>query len=158
MPEEKYLKQANEMFKLFCEMLEENNWHYIKDEENLTIGCGAMGDDLPIAITVRIDIQKQLVYVMSKLPFTVPEDRRPALAVAVSQANNGMADGNFDFDYKNGNILFRITSSFCGSLIGKKLFEYMLMCACYIIDEYNDKFLLLTQNNMTVEDILNFIK
>ena len=92
------------------------------------------------------------------MPFAVPENRRTALAVAVSQANNGMVDGSFDFDYLSGRIVFRMTSSYRESLIGKQLFEYMLSCACFTIDEYNDKFLMVAKNEMSAEEILDYIK
>ena len=103
-------------------------------------------------------MQRQLVSLLSQMPFAVPENRRTALAVAVSQANNGMVDGSFDFDYLSGRIIFRMTSSYRESLIGKELFTYMLSCACYTIDEYNDKFLMVAKNEMSAEEILDYIK
>ena len=156
--EEKDLKQAKDMFKSLCEMLDERDWHYEKKEEDFTITCGAQGDDLPMDIIIELDLERQLVYLISHMPYAIPENRRAAIAVAVSQANNGIVDGDFDFDYTDGDILFRITSSYRGSLIGKELFAYMLMCACCTIDEYNDKFLMVAKSNMSVDEILNFVK
>ena len=118
MSEEKELKQAQTVYKALCEMLNERDWHYEKDEENLAIKCGAQGDDLPMEIIVEVDRKRQLVSLLSQMPFAVPENRRTALAVAVSQANNGMVDGSFDFDYLSGRIVFRMTSSYRESLIG----------------------------------------
>ena len=158
MSEEKELKQAQTVYKALCEMLNERDWHYEKFEEDLTIKCGAQGEDLPMEIIVEVDRQRQLVSLLSQMPFAVPENRRTALAVAVSQANNGMVDGSFDFDYLSGRIVFRMTSSYRESLIGKQLFEYMLSCACFTIDEYNDKFLMVAKNEMSAEEILDYIK
>lgn len=158
MSEEKELKQAQTVYKALCEMLNERDWHYEKDEENLAIKCGAQGDDLPMEIIVEVDRKRQLVSLLSQMPFAVPENRRTALAVAVSQANNGMVDGSFDFDYLSGRIVFRLTASYRESLVGKELFAYMLMCACYTIDEYNDKFLMVAKNEMSAEEILDYIK
>ena len=158
MSEEKDLKQAQTVYNALCEMLSERDWHYEKFEEDLTIKCGAQGEDLPMEIIVEVDRQRQLVSLLSQMPFAVPENRRTALAVAVSQANNGMVDGSFDFDYLSGRIIFRMTSSYRESLIGKELFTYMLSCACYTIDEYNDKFLMVAKNEMSAEEILDYIK
>ena len=158
MSEEKDLKQAQAVYKALCEMLSERDWHYEKFEKDLTIKCGAQGEDLPMEIIVEVDRQRQLVSLLSQMPFAVPENRRTALAVAVSQANNGMVDGSFDFDYLSGRIIFRMTSSYHESLIGKELFTYMLSCACYTIDEYNDKFLMVAKNEMSAEEILDYIK
>jgi hypothetical protein len=158
MTNDKDLKQAEAVYKSLREMLEERNWHYENDDENMAITCMAQGDDLPIEIIVQVDREHQIVSLFSKMPYAIPEDRRTALAIAVSQANNGLIDGSFDFDYLNGRIIFRLTSSYRESLIGKELFTYMLMCACYTIDEYNDKFLMIAKNKMTAENILDFIK
>lgn len=158
MAEEKKVKLAKAAFKSLCEMLEEHDWHYTKDENELSIECGAQGEDLPMEIRIKVDTNRQLVMLLSQMPFSIPEDRRTALAVAVSAANNGMIDGSFDYDYLNGGIVFRMTSSFRDSLIGKDVFEYMLMCSCFTIDKYNDKFLMVAKNDMSNEEILNFIE
>lgn len=158
MSDEKELKQAQAVYKALCEMLDEQDWHYGKDEESLAIKCVAQGDDLPIEVTIEVDKQRQIISLLSPMPFAVPENRRSALAVAVSQANNGLIDGSFDFDYITGRIIFRMTSSYRESLIGKNLFAYMLMCACTTIDEYNDKFLMVAKSEMSPEEILDFVK
>ena len=158
MTEEKNLKQAKAAYKALCDMLDDREWHYKKHEDELSIECTAQGDDLPIDIVIKMDVKRQLVSLLSWMPFAVPENRRSALAVAVSKANYGMVDGSFDYDYVSGKILFRMTSSFRESLISKALLEYMLMCACYTIDEYNDKFLMVAKNNMTNDEIIEFIK
>lgn len=158
MSDEKELKQAKVVYATLCEMLDEHDWHYQKDEERLTISCGAQGDDLPMEIRIEVDVERNLITLLSQMPFAVAENRRTALAIAVSQANNGMVDGNFDYDYLNGRIIFRMTSSYLGSLIGKDLFNYMLMCSCVTIDEYNDKFLMVAKSEMSNNEILDFIK
>lgn len=158
MSEEKDLKQAQAVYKALCEMLDERDWHYEKNEEDLTVKCGAQGDDLPIELIIEVDVKRQLVTLLSQMPFAVPETRRTALAVAVSQANNGMIDGSFDYDFLSGAIIFRITSSYRESLIGKEAFAYMLLCACYTVDNYNDKFLVVAKNDMSAEEILEYIK
>ncbi len=157
MADEKDLKQARAAFQALCEMLDEKNWHYEKDAENLVISCGAQGEDLPMRIRIEIDVERQLIMLLSQMPFTIPENRRTALAVAVSAANFGMVDGSFDYNYLNGNIVFRMTSSYRDSLVGKDVFEYMLFCSCFTIDRYNDKFLMVAKNDMSNEEILNFI-
>lgn len=157
MAEETKLKQAKAVFNSLCEMLDDKDWHYKKNESELKISCTAQGDDLPIDIRIEVDAERMLIMLLSDMPFNVPEDRRTALAVAVSLANYGMVDGSFDYNYLNGNIIFRLTSCYRDSLIGKNMLEYMLLCACFTIDKYNDKFLMIAKNDMTIEEILNAI-
>lgn len=159
MSEEATKKQGKIVYQSLCQMLDDIGWHYTRKDAELAIECDAQGNDLPIRINIQIDTQRQLITLISPLPFSVPENRRIALAIAVSQANNGMVDGSFDYSYQNGIILFRMTSSYRESLIGKALFNYMLMCSCSTIDKYNDKFLIVVSNkNMSNEEILEFVK
>ena len=158
MADEKQLKQARAAFQALCEMLDEKDWHYKKDDEHLQIVSGARGDDLPIDIRIAVDADRQLVMLFSQIPVIAPESRRAEMAVAVSRANCGMIDGSFDYDYQSGEIIFRMTSSFRDSLVGKEVFEYMLFCSCFTVDKYNDKFLMVAKSDMSNEEIVNFIE
>ena len=144
-------------FKAACAMLDEQDWHYEKDEERLTISCGAQGEDLPMDILVKFNRDMEIVSLHSPMPFTVPENKRNDLAIAIARANNGMVDGSFDYDYVGGIILFRLTSSYKGSLLSKETYKYMLMVSCSTIDHYNDKFLTVCKKDMSIEEIFNYI-
>ena len=158
MAEEKDIKQARTVYAALCAMLDERDLHYEKDEENLSITCGAQGDDLPIEMHFNVDPERKLITLFSPMPFAISEERRAALAVAVSQANKGLVDGCFDYDFIEGRIFFRMTSSYRDSLIGKDLFAYMLFCSFQTIDDYNDKFLMVAKNKMSFDEIVEFIK
>lgn len=157
MADDKQLKQARAAYRSLCEMLDEKDWHYKKDEEHLLVLCKAQGDDLPMDIRIEVDAERSLVILLSNMPFNIPKDKRDALAVAVSAANCRIIDGSFDYNYLDGIILFRMTSSFMDSLVGKEMFEYLLLVSCITIDRYNDKFLMVAKSDMSNEEILDFI-
>lgn len=157
MADDKQLKQARAAYRSLCEMLDEKDWHYKKDEEHLLVLCKAQGDDLPMDIRIEVDAERSLVILLSNTPFNIPKDKRDALAVAVSAANCRIIDGSFDYNYLDGIILFRMTSSFMDSLVGKEMFEYLLLVSCITIDRYNDKFLMVAKSDMSNEEILDFI-
>lgn len=158
MADEKAIRQAKIAFATLCEMLDMNKWHYDRDDENLVIKCGANGDDLPIDIRIKVDIERQIVSLYSQLPFKVPEEDRVMAAVAVSAANYNMVDGNFDYNISSGSIIFRLTSSFRESLVSKDMFEYMLFISCSTVDRYNDRFLMLIKHAISLEDFIKFSK
>ncbi len=157
MAEEKALKQARKNYETLCRLLDSRQWHYSRHDEDLTITCGARGDDLPMDLNIEVDADRELIMLLSPMPFDIPEDRRDAMAVAVSTANYRIADGSFDYNYLKGRIVFRMTASYRGSVIGEELFEYLLFVSCSTIDEYNDKFLLVSKSNMAGKDIVAFL-
>ncbi len=158
MADEKEKKRAEATYRALCAMLDENDWHYEKNEEKLSILCSAKGDDLSIPIRMAVDVERQFVMLTSPMPFEIPEDRRASVAVAVALANHGLIDGSFDYDFLTGNLLFRLTSSFVESIVDRELLEYMLYVSCNTIDEYNDKFLAVSETDMSFDEIVKFIE
>ncbi len=157
MAEQRELKQAQVAFATLCEMLNENGWKYDANPEKLAVSCGVRGDDLPIELVIDVNADRQLVTLMSKLPYAIPEDKRVDVAVAISAINYAMVDGSFDYDFLTGSIIFRMTTSFKGSLISKKVYEYMVFLSCKMVDDYNDKILMFSKDKLSLEDLLKFI-
>ena len=155
---EENMKKAKEVYGILCAMMDANNWNYQKDEENLAIFTGFSGDDLSMQFKVSIDAKRQLVYLISGLPFKMCEEKRVEGAVATCEINYELADGSFDYNVLDGTIGFRMTSSYRESLIGTELMQYMIDCACYTVDKYNDKLEALNDGKMTLGELLTWIK
>ena len=84
----------------------------------------------------------------------MPEDKRQDGAIAVCAANYGLVDGSFDYDIGDGEIRFRLASSYRDSDLGPDLFEYMIMVAASMVDNYNDKLFMLAKGMMTVQQFI----
>ncbi len=154
MADQKLLEQAKITFATLCQALDNNEWNYKKNEENLSIECGAQGEDLPMDLSINVDPERMIVLLISHMPFVVQEDKRLEMAIAVSAVNNTLVDGSFDYDVSTGHMFFRMTNSFLESKIGQEVFAYMLYCSCHIIDDYNDKFLMLAKGMISIEKFL----
>ena len=153
MTEEK-LQRAQKTITTLCQNLDEHDWHYEKDEEKLEIECGARGEDLPMDIRIIVDADRQLIILLSVMPFVAPNTKRLDIAIATSIVNNKLVDGCFDYDVTSGHMIFRMTSSFIESEIDGEVFTYMLMVSCHTIDEYNDKFFMLGKGLLSINQFL----
>ena len=153
MADQKSIKSAETVYNTLCEMLDDRNWKYDKHPEDSVVHFVVGGDDIPMEFVVNIDAERQLVRMLSQLPFTFSEAKRIEGAIATCQATFKLADGSFDYDFKTGRNLFRMTSSFRGSLISKELLAYMVDCSCYTVDAYNDKFLMIDRGVLGIEDL-----
>lgn len=148
------LQRAKEVYADLIDMLDSRGWKYEKFENDLVVRSGIKGDDLPIEFIVFVKPKNQVVQFMSKLPFDVPKDKRIDVAVAVTVANYGLVDGSFDYDISDGELRYRLTSSYRESNLGADLFEYMIMCAASTIDAYNDRFFMLTRGMIDVQKFI----
>lgn len=143
--------KAAQVYRDICEMLDENGWNYKKVEEKLTIETGARGDDLPMDLTIKVDVKRQLIMLLSHLPYVISEDKRVETALAVSVVNNMLVDGCIDYDLSDGHIFFRMTNSYRDSDISKEVYKYLLYCACQSVDDFNDKLLMLSKGIIDLE-------
>ena len=91
----------------------------------------------------------------------MPEDKRVEFALAVCAANYTLIDGSFDYNIRNGKILFRMTSSYRGGIfsenlifITKDMFKYMIAVAISTVEKYNDKFLMIAKGRMTIQQFI----
>ena len=148
------LRKAREVYSNLVNMLDTRDWKYEKFDDDLVIRSGIKGDDLPIEFIVFIKPDNQVVQFISKLPFNIPEDKRVDAAIAVCVANYGLVDGSFDYDISDGEIRYRLTCSYRESYLGADLFEYMIMCAASTVDDYNDRFFLLSKGEIDLQDFI----
>ena len=145
---------AKEVYQDLCVTLDGRNWRYQRHDDDLVVTFGVSGEDLPMDFVLMVDADRQLIRLFSRMPFTVPEEKRMDLAIATCAATYDLADGSFDFDLKEGAITFRMTASFRESKIGEGLFQYMIDCSCAMVDEFNDKFLAISKGFLSIQDFL----
>lgn len=145
------MKQAKTVYETFCKALDARKWKYEGHPEDRVITFSYMGEDIPMNFVVFIDEDRQLVRMLSRLPFTFAEDHRVDGAVATSYINYKLADGSFDYDYFTGEVIFRLTATFIDSLVSEELLFYMVACSCYTVDEYNDKLLMVAKGMLPVD-------
>ena len=154
MADEKTLERAKATYETLCRTLDNMKWKYSKNDETLSVQCGVQGDDLPIEIGIEVDIERTLVILLSRMPFVIQEDKRLDIAVAISAINNGLVDGCFDYDIGTGYVFFRMCNSFIDRDLGETLFAYMVVCSCHHVDEYNDKFLMISKGMLGIEQFI----
>ena len=147
-------EKAKTVYETICSMFDGRGWHYKKDEENLIIYCGVSGDDLPMEFIIQVRDKIDTVAFVSILPFTVPEDKRLDMAVAVCAVNYLLVDGCFDFDISDGELLFRMNNSYLDVEPSMDVFSYMINCAATTVDEYNDKFLMISKGYIKINQFL----
>ena len=154
MIDEKKMELAKQVYQTLCRAIEKREWKYDKNEEELIVNFGVNGDDIPMQFIILVDAERQLIRVMSPLPFKMSESNRMEGAIAACAASFALADGSFDYDLFDGTVLFRMTASFRESLIGEGLFQYLISCSCATIDKYNDQFLALDKGIVSITDFI----
>lgn len=147
-------EQALKMFQTLCGVLDAKELNYEADQEKLYVEFGGTGDDLPMHFVITVDAQRDLVILYSSLPFATPEEQIIPMALAIMFINDSLLDGCFDLDVSDGRICFRETNTFRGSLLSAEAIDYMISYSIYVVDEYNDKLLMLSKDAISLGDFI----
>lgn len=148
------MTKAKEVYSTLLKMLDAKEFKYERHDEDLLIKSGLRGDDIPVEFLMYVRPENKVVQFISQLPFKISEDKRVEGALAVAIANYGLIHGSFDYDLSDGEIRFRLTSSYLASTLGEDLFEYMMMIGASTVDKYNDRFLMLSKGIITLEQFM----
>ncbi len=153
------MEHSRKNFNILITMLEQKQLKYVIEENRpdfAHVRIRFTGEDLPMDLHLLFRAERQMVSLYSPMPFTVPAGRSSDMAIAVAAANQGLADGSFDFDCNAGTLRFRLTAAFMDTTLSAALFDYMIYVAADTIDRYNDRFLALSEGSMTLMDFLHF--
>lgn len=154
MEEQKKQQQAEQVYQILCKMLDDKEVNYENHEEELLVKFGMSGDDLPMQFLMFVDKDRYLLRLLSPMSFSVQEDKRVDMALAINAINNRLPEGSFDYEIESGRICFRVASSFADCEIGALVWEYLLYMASVLVDEYNDKFLMFSKGAITLEQLI----
>ena len=141
---------ARAIFNRIVSALDSRNLKYQTDYDNFRFHISFSTDDLDVKVAIVVDAERDLIRLVSILPFSFPEDKRVEGAVATAIANHGMVHGSFDFNFSDGQILFKLASSYKGGSVDEECIHYLLGVAVGTIDQYDDRFLALAKGNMSL--------
>lgn len=153
--EEKELELAKRIFEDMCQAMDQKEWQYDRHDEDLVVTIRMQGEDLPVGLILRVNAAAQVVSVYSVLPVTVPDDKLVDVALAVCVANDGMINGGFDLDMEKKQIVWRLCTTYRGSLLGSEAFAYMVVVSTSTVDKYNERFMMLAKDMI---DLKKFIE
>ncbi|MBR4201533.1 MAG: YbjN domain-containing protein [Oscillospiraceae bacterium] len=142
---------------MLISMLEHKKLKYTVDEQTdarAHIRLHFTGEDLPITLHIILRTDRQIASVFSVMPFKISQERMTDAAIAVAAANHGLIDGSFDLNPQTGEIRFRLTSCYIGTVLTEALFSYLMFVSAETIDRYNDRFEAINNGSMDLEAFL----
>ena len=146
---------SRKIYNTMVSALKNNGWNFSEAENGeLVIYSACSSEDLRIQFTIRVDSERQVIQFLSMLPFTFAQEKCVDASIAICVANYGMVNGVFDYNYQSGKVIFRLTTSFVDCEFGEQFFMLMMATAIGTIDQYNDKFYMLSKGTLTLEEFI----
>ena len=151
---ERNMADSKAVYDLLCKMFDNREWQYEKIEKELMIKSSLDGDNFPIEFDMRVIPECEIVSFLSWLPIKISKEKRMDMALTVCAVNNRLVAGSFDYNMLSGEIAFRFTTCYQGSILSEELLEDMIMISWALIDEYSDKFFTIANNTMTLQEFI----
>ena len=155
MSEEYKLACAKTVFRQFCDALDARGWNYRANEEELTIRYAVNGEDLEMTFLAWMAVDRELIRLISTMPFKFAEDKRIDGAIVTCAATDGLRQGCFDYDLSDGKINFRIVQTYKDCVLEQSLFDYLIDYPVFIVDKYNDQFFGVNKGMISITDFVN---
>jgi hypothetical protein len=109
-------------------------WEYEFDKEDETIFTGFSGENIDIKMMVGT-IEEDIVCI-ANFPVKVPESRRNAVAILLSEINFGLRYGRFELDFEDGEVNFRVTLMTDGIQPSHDMIGKMIVMSCTSLDNF----------------------
>lgn len=156
MTNEEMNKRSKEIFGQIAERLDARKIRYEKGTHSngYCFHFFFKGEDLPMEFNLLVDSGRQLLRLISILPFTFQSGKTEEAALAVCAVNGTMKRGCFVFDPESGGVTFRINNTFLECLLDMDVLDGLLREALIAVDKYNDRFFKLNAGLMSVEEVI----
>lgn len=122
-------------------------------EDRYMVKFNMSGDDIPMRFFIYVNPQHQIITLHSPMPVTFSADKIDEGCKAVCMINYRLTDGDFQIDVRDGEVLFNMSNCYAGSLIANDVFNYMLGMSINIVDEFNDKLLMLSKGLIDLDTL-----
>ncbi|MBD2245324.1 YbjN domain-containing protein [Nostoc sp. FACHB-888] len=125
-----------DIFETTIKFFQEQNWQFeqISGEETLHLAFQGKNGKWNCFAKIRSEQQQMIFY--SICPITTPESKRSAVAEFITRANYGLAMGNFELDFSDGEIRFKTSIDVEGGFLTSELLEGVVYANVTMMDEY----------------------
>jgi hypothetical protein len=87
-------------------------------------------------VVVHVNVEMEQVYVYVLVPEAVPLERRAAVGEFLTRANYGLRIGNFELDYRDGEVRYKTSLDFEGAGLTRPLLRSLMYPGVNTLDRY----------------------
>ena len=117
---------AAESMKTVRSLFDQSNWRYEMGEDECVVVAGFHDQCGSFDITARIAESPACLFVLCRLPLSVPEPKRPMVSEALNRANFARLVGFFEMDPATGRIYCRASLPLDGAELSIEQVAYVL--------------------------------
>jgi hypothetical protein len=124
------------IFNAVVDYLTEDDWKYTVLDGESTLMLSFRGQSGSWQCFGRADEEKECFSFYSVLPPHAVEEKRPAVAEFINRANYGLIIGNFEMDYRDGQMRYKTSIDVEGGELTPKMIENIIYSNLMTMDDY----------------------
>ena len=151
------MEEGRKVFNKLIQHLDSIHLNFSSEEleDRFVVKFNMSGDDVPMRFFIYVNPAQRILTLHSPLPVKFADDKLEVGCKALCAINYRLTDGDFQIDIRDGEVIFNMSNSYAGSLISKEVFDYMLGMSINIVDEFNDKLLMLSKDLIDLDTVLS---
>lgn len=124
------------IFTALVDHLIEDGWKFEIIEGQTALKFPVRGKSGRLNVYADVDEDREILAFYSYLPANVPPERFADMAEFITRANYGMRIGNFEMDYRDGELRYKTSLDIEGGELTSKLIENLLGANLSTMDRY----------------------
>lgn len=152
------VQNGQQAFATLGTFLDEDGWYpqQIEDRPIYKVGFSGKNGRYACFAQVRLDLEQFIFYVMA--PNKVPEAHCAAVAEFITRANYGLRIGNFEMDYRDGEVRYKCSLDFEDALLTPALIRNAIYPAVQTMDRYYPGLMAVIYGGQTPEAAIQTIE
>ncbi len=147
-----------EIAKAIKNFLDGDDWHYGFDEAD---GIFKMGVNLKCKLgstDIRVKVGDDYFTAYAAIKMNADEGCRAAVAEFITRANYGLRNGNFEMDFRDGELRYKSFNNCDGVIPSKAIIADGIMIPALMIDRYGDGLVSVMFGLQTAEEAITAIE
>ena len=136
----------------------EDEWPYTQIEDHPMLRMNFKGDNGRWFCIAQAREEQQEFVFYSVCEVNAPENKRPVVAEFLTRANYGLYIGNFEMDYRDGEICFKTSIDVEGDRLTAALIKSLVYANVTLMDRYLPGIMSVIYADMPAEEAIHRIE
>ena len=150
-------KYSTKIADAITKFLKEDNWHYQFDEKDGTVKMGLRLEGELDHVDICIHVYDDSFTVSAVSPIKVKKNpqKRREMAEFICRANYGLMCGGFQYDIRDGEVLYKVGILCQGITPTQEMVEHSLYIPALMLDKYSGGMFAVLYGGASAEDAVN---
>ena len=146
------------IFQKVVNFFTQDDWSFTRIQGEQALRLGFQGDNGTWNCYAKAREEQEQFIFYSICPLLAPKNKRSAVAEFITRANYGMIIGNFEMDFKDGEIRYKTSIDIYGDELTSDIIKRLVYANVTMMDEYLPGIIAVIEKNVSPGDAINSIE